>query len=218
MTDCPGGCNASWRAFDEARREASETQPWQGDPVWCHRCASSIRRCLPELDYLGALRAATADGHREQPEEGTRRTGGHAPSPSPAADDLDELTRMLREWEAAYCETMNINPPIRHGYLADVRSEIIAFLTERLDTVLASPIAADFGREILQAHRELSSKAKAGTGQHRKPVACPRCGLKLLTWAEGDEHVQCSGCGRFLSMDEYHAEVAAAERGLERAG
>ena len=213
MTDlCPGSCNAWWRALDEDQQAASGHQPRRGEPVWCPPCQARIRRCLTELDYLGALLAAVADGHRERPEEGTRRSSGHAPSPSPHADAIDELTRMLRDWETVYCEVMGINAPIRHGYLADVRSEIIAFLTERMDTVLASPVAVDVALEVLQWHREFITSTKAGTGRHRKPVPCPRCGLKLLTWREGDDHVQCGGCNRHMTMNEYHAEVETATR------
>lgn len=212
MTDCPGSCNAWWRNLTEDQQAASEHAPRPGEPVWCGSCAGRIRRCLTELDYLGALLAAVSDGHREAPEEGTRRNNGHAPSPSPHADAIDELTRMLREWETIYCETMGINPPIRHGYLADVRSEVIAFLTERLDTVLASPVAVDVALEVLQWHREFVTATKAGTGRHKKPVPCPWCGLKLLAWCEGDDYVACGnpGCRCRMTMDEYHAEAANA--------
>ena len=211
---CPGGCNAWWRGLTEDQRAASETRPWQGDPVWCHRCAAAIRASLARLDYLAAMHAFTADGYREPGQDAPRR-GVHAPSPSAAMDDAEELTGWLLDWEDAYRKERGLGASMRHGYLADVRSEVIAFLAERLDSVLAMPFAADFGTEVLQWHRELSSKTKAGTGQHRKPVPCPRCGLKLLTWREGDDHVQCGGCNRHMTMDEYQAEVAA---GLERAG
>lgn len=214
MTACPGVCNAAWRAADCPEDQA----PREGEPVWCAMDAARIRRLLAELDYLGALLAAVADGYREAPEEGTRRSNGHAPSPSPHADAIDELTRMLREWERIYCEVAGINTPIRHGYLADVRSEIIAFLTERLDTVLASPVAVDVALEILQWHREFVASTKAGTGRHRKPIPCPRCGLKLLTWEEGDDYVHCGGCNRYMTMDDYREELAAAAHRLEQAG
>jgi hypothetical protein len=187
--------------------------------VWCQPCASRIRRALGGLDYLGCLLAAIADGHHEQPLN-PQRVGAYAASPSSAADDLDELQRILIEWEAAYYDHRKWVHQPRHGYLASVPSEVISWLTGHLDGVLASPFAAEFGSEVLQWHRDLMSKAKAGTGVHKKPVNCPWCGLKTLTWREDDEYVACAnpGCRCRLSMDQYREEAAQAARRLERAG
>src|SRR5208282_6936640 len=75
---CPGTCNRHYREGRETFRQAladydpldanqsrpipPNLQPWPGDP-WCGRCKSRIRETLAELDDLGALLLATADGH-----------------------------------------------------------------------------------------------------------------------------------------------------------
>lgn len=210
MGACCGPCNSAWRATGHG-------DPFGGEPVWCPPCASQIRRALGELDYLGAMLAATADGHREQPIS-PARLSTRAMSPSAAADDLDELTSLLYESEDSYRAMRGWPSAPRHGYLAPVTTEIISWLLRHLPGILESSLAESFGREVRKLHRELAAKAKAGEGRHRKPAPCPRCGLKLLTLDEGADHVVCAGCNRHMPMAEYHEHVAATARSLERAG
>jgi hypothetical protein len=217
MTACPGICNAAWRATVTPQRPEGEGDPRPGEPVWCRPDQARIRRLLTELDDLAALLAYQADGHHEQA-HAPARGNGHAPSPSPAADDLDELERTLLAWEDAYRDTQGWPSPPRRGALAAVTTTTVAWLTAHLDGILASPFAEDFGGEVGQWHRELTGKTRAGTGRHRKPVPCPRCGLRLLTWEDGDDYVKCGGCNRHMSMGEYAEFTDAAARHLERAG
>jgi len=177
--------------------------------------AARIRRLLAELDDLAALLEYQIDGHHEQARVPARTAD--TPSPSAAADDLDELERMLLAWEDAYRDTHGWPSPPRRGTLATVTTTTVAWLTAHLDGVLASGFAEDFGTEVGQWHREFTSKTRAGTGWHRKPLPCPRCGLKLLTWEDGDDYLACGGCNRHMSMDEYQGELAAAARDLEHA-
>ncbi|HEX8866696.1 MAG TPA: hypothetical protein VF821_13655 [Lentzea sp.] len=210
MTNCPGSCNAAYRAAVQ-RGDTDPGDPIPGEPVWCRQDQARIRRQLAELDDLAALLNMQADGHREQGgERGSR--GVHQPSPSPIADELDELTRWLLDWEDAYRELPEHNwpSPPRRGMLASTRSTSIAWLGERLDGVLASPFAADFGREVSQWHRRLAVMVKAGTGRHIKPVPCPRCDHKALVWHEGDDHIRCEQCGRLLSLTDYDDLVRTA--------
>lgn len=72
-----------------------------GDPTFCGRCVAAIRRALVELDDLAALLESWSDGHRgasSGERTSTRRPGSG--SPSPIADTLDELYRMLAKCEA----------------------------------------------------------------------------------------------------------------------
>ena len=93
--------------------------------------------------------------------------------------------------------------------------------SRRLDEILVSPFAAEFGQEVMQWHREFTNKTKAGARTLRRPLRCPRpqCRLLTLTWTEGDTHVICSNpdCGAHIPLAEYEAEVqrlgAAMERG-----
>jgi hypothetical protein len=212
LTACPGPCNTAWRNADPRQRG----EPVSGEPVWCPPCAARIRHNLAELDDLAALLNATADGQREQP--GTPiRAASHAPSPSQAADTLDELTSILTGWENTYRDLRQWPSPPRRGYLASVTTATVAWLGAHLSGILEAPFAADFGLEIRQWHKQLADTTKAGTGVHRKPVPCPRCGLRLLVYADGTDYVHCAGCNRHMTLDEYHEELAAAARDLEHA-
>lgn len=225
MAACPGSCNSAYRSAREAYEEAlalydpmdsrqerpapPEIRPWEGGPVWCARCASRIRACLAELDDAGCLLAAQADGLRG--ESGEQRVSGsqdHA-SPSPAADDLDELLSMLTGWEDAYRDLQGWPSGARRGYLASAITTTIAWLTAHLDGILEGVLAEDFGAEILKWHRELCGKSKAGARRLRKPLRCPGCQLLSLTWTEGEEYVRCGNpdCSRLLRLAEYEAET-----------
>lgn len=126
--------------------------------------------------------------------------------PAEAADTLDELVRILRAWEDAYRELQGWPSPPRRGYLATVTTSTVVWLSVHLTGILETPFAADFGTEIRQWHRQLADQTKAGTGTHRMPVPCPRCGLKLLTYAEETGYVVCAGpgCNRHMTLDEAH--------------
>ncbi len=230
---CPGTCNRRWREAREQFKQAladydpldanqsrpipPPIQPWPGDP-WCGRCKSRIRETLAELDDLAALLMATADGHRAAP--GAERVSGSAepPSPSRAADDLEELTSVLAGWETAYRELIDAPALARRGHLASAVTTCIAWLNARLGDILTAPFAVDFGQEVMQWHRELTNKTKAGARTLRKPLRCPRCHLVLLTWTEGDTHVICGNpdCGKHIPLAEYEAETARLGEALAR--
>ena len=233
---CPGRCN---RAYREAREQWHKAladydpldagqsrpippsiQPWPGNP-WCGTCKSRIRETLAELDILASLLSATADGHRAGP--GGERVSGSADalSPSQAGDDLDELIAMLTGWAEAYRDHAGLDMPLaRRGRLAAPETELIAWLNRRLDEILVSPFAVEFGQEVMQWHREFTNKTKAGARTLRKPLRCPRpqCRLLTLTWTEGDTYVCCSNpdCGARIPLAEYEAETARLSEALER--
>lgn len=224
--NCPGPCNRRYREardlyrhaladYDpldsaQSRPDPPDVSPWLGEPVWCGPCASRVRLRLAELDDLIALRKATADGQR-QSDTAERVSGSSAgaASPSQAADDEDELAAMLLGWERAYRDLRRWPSPAPRGELASAETTCIAWLAHHLDGILRSPLAADFGLEILQWHREFTGSAKAGVRTLRKPMRCPSCQLLTLTWTEGEQQVNCSNpdCRRILSLAEYDAEV-----------
>jgi hypothetical protein len=233
---CIGSCNRAYREARETWQQAlaaydpldpntsrpipPSIQPWPGNP-WCGRCKSRIRETLAECDTLASLLAATADGHRAGP--GTERVSGSAVhlSPSQAGDDLDELITMLSGWEEAYRDHAGLEAPLaRRGRLAAPETEIIAWLMRRLDEILVTPFAVDFGQEVLQWHREFTNKTKAGARTLRKPLRCPRpqCRLLTLTWTEGDTYVICNNpdCGARIPLAEYEAETVRLGEALER--
>jgi hypothetical protein len=224
-TACPGTCNAKYRkAMEEyaaalqdydpldsaqSRPDPPSLRPWPSEPAWCARCSAEITAKLPELDDLAGLRNRTADGHRHA--DAAERVSGSAepPSASPAHDDIDELTGMLRTWETIYRDLNGWPAPPPRGDLADRLTTCISWLAFHLRGILASGIAADFGREVLQWHREDAAKAKAGVRTLRKPLRCPACGMLTLFWTEGERNVYCAdpNCARVLSLADYEAEV-----------
>jgi hypothetical protein len=207
---CPGSCNARLRRITAGNGQVpGDLAAVPGDPVFCARDAALIRRELAELDDLASIAAAAADGHRGAPER--QRVGGtpQAASPSPSADDLDELASMLRGWESA---ARGDDPSPRRGYLATEITTVTAWLTSHFDALITHPdLARDFAAEVREWHRRLAASSKAGTGRHQKGRPCPRCDRYSLVWAEGDDFVACGTpeCGRLMSLDEYEAWDAA---------
>jgi hypothetical protein len=215
VTACPGACNAAWRATGEG-------EPRPGNPVWCPADAARINAKLAQLDDLAAEYEYQVTGFHEQARSPHR--GGNAPSPSQAADDLDELDRMLTGWEDAYRDWHNIRHPERpwltrpyRGVLATLRHGTVCWLSTNLAGILASDLAADFGAEVSLWHREFTAKTRAGTGRRLGVVPCPQCGLRLLAWADGYDGLVCGNCGRHVTRDEYDHDVHATARRLEHA-
>jgi hypothetical protein len=224
--DCPGSCNARARREQAAFKAAlavwtqamadraegdpgpprpvpPDIRPWQGNP-WCPRCQGILRAQLAELDDLSCLYAAIPD--LRAPSEEARVSGTRGtPSPSPAADDLDELAGWLRDWQSAYLGT---DPLARRGYLATEITTSVRWLVGHFDPLIVHPdLAEDFGTELRQWHRSLTAKAKAGAGMKHMKKACPRCHCYSLWRADGERYVRCADqeCGRLLSLDEFEA-------------
>lgn len=232
---CPGPCNKRYREAedawkqaladydpldaDQSRPEAHSVTPWPGEPVWCTACAGTIGLKLAELDDLAARLAAEADGHRDS--TGLERVTASAEpaSPSPAADALDEMHGMLSTWETIYRGIRGWQSPPPRGDLASKETACIDWLRRHLKGILADPgIGEDFGREILQWHRESAGSAKAGVRTLRKPLRCPSCRFLTLFWTEGEQSVSCKNdnCGRILSLADYEAEVDRQSAALQR--
>ncbi|MCW2915508.1 MAG: hypothetical protein JWN52_3576 [Actinomycetia bacterium] len=209
-----------WEATDSGERGdrpvPSTIQPVMGDPVWCGKCAGALRRMLAELDDLAAIYAAEADGHRTKP--GSERVSGSAGrrSPSPVADDLDELYGDLHGWESAY---RGEDPQARRGYLATSITTVVAWLGAHFDGIITNTdIALNFGQEVRQWHKKLRGRTSAGAEKHTKKRPCPRCDQRTLTWKEGEDYVECESCGRLMTLDEYdHYDRLCAAANLSEA-
>ena len=229
---CVGACNNRYRraqaAFQKAlseydpldssqsRPEMAPIRPMDGHP-WCLECQAVIRVQLGQLDLLAALRHDTADGYPA--DAGAQRVSGsrEVSSPSPCHDDVDEVAKMLAGWESAYRDHLGWPSAPRHGDMAHQRTECAAWLAERLDAILSSPLAADFGLEVQQWHAELKAKTKAGVRTLRKPLRCPLCKLLMLAWTEGEQSVKCCNpeCNMApMPLEVYHATVDAVAAGI----
>lgn len=229
---CPGNCNSRWHkarraydtelaGYDPLNPETSRPEPpdenliraW-GNPVWCSDHAAAIGAALRDLDELAGIYGAAADGHRGKPV--TQRVGGTtvALSQSEAHDQLDELTSVITGWEHIYRELMDYDPAPPRGDLARVQTGCITWLARHLRDILASPVAEDFGREILEWKPEVASRAKAGQRTILLEARCPgrQCGQRMLTWQEGTDRVECANrdCGQILSKGAYD-ELAAVQ-------
>ncbi len=231
---CPGSCNSSYRratalyhaavaAYDQQLAALPEgdpvpeppappdVTPWEGDPVWCSRCQTVIRRSLAELDDLAAQLAAIPPGVR--PASDVRREAvkvtvsqGH-PSPSPSADVLDELQRWLTGWEGDYRQERGWPSPPPRGLLSTVITASCAWLGEHLSGpagLLAWPHAEDFGSQALRWHRELRARAHASSFARHVKKPCPACTRYTLWERVGEDYVSCvyQECGRRLTREE----------------
>jgi hypothetical protein len=229
---CPGNCNSRWHkarraydaelaGYDPLNPDTSRPEPpdeslireW-GNPVWCSDHASAIGEALAELNELSANLAAAADGQRGQPQ--TQRVGGTSVvlSQSEIHDQLDDLTSALTGWERAWRDLNGWRSAPRRGSLARVQTSCIDWLCWQLPDILASEIAADFGREVLEWKPALTSRAKAGQRTILLEARCPGhgCGQRLLVWKEGTDRVECQNrdCGTILSKQAYD-DLAAVQ-------
>jgi hypothetical protein len=233
---CPGRENRryreAWDAYrqaiqdydpldpDQSRPKPPDIRPRPGEPVWCPDCKTLIVQRLAELDDLAAMLDFVADGHHSA-EALERVTRSSEPaSPSQAADDLNELHTMLYGWEMAYRDIQRWPSPPRRGELASRETSCIAWLSHHLPGILASPVAKDFGTEVLQWHRSTAGQAKAGVRTLKMPLRCPGrgCGLLTLFWTEGGDRVECQSpaCGLILSREQYETEVGNVAGAIER--
>src|SRR6185312_7857785 len=196
---------------EQSRPQPPDVVPMEGQPTWCSRCTASIRAQLGELDEVAPLRDANADGYDSS--SGEQRVGGSrdAPSPSEEGDDRDEMLSMLLSWESAFRDLRGWPSPPRRGFLASARTSVVAWLGEHLDDILSSPLAEDFGAEVMQWHREFKAKAKAGTRRLPKPLRCPGCRLLTLFWDEAKpDDVACRNpdCRRIMAYGDYETLVS----------
>ncbi|GAA0975960.1 hypothetical protein Q7689_00625 [Nocardiopsis tropica] len=229
MSVCEGPCNRVWRqgreTFVAALTAWEETTPDErgdrpippdviptpGEPVWCRGCAGSIRRALADLDNLAPLVAATSDGYRTRADDSDRvRTSQTAPSPSPAADVLDELYGYLSRIEAQWREARGYGARPERSRGAPALTIVVSWLGAHLDNILADPGSVGFGQSVLRWQRHLQTLAKARPEGRRKPVPCPRCDRRTLVHEIDRDLVRCEAadCGRVMSTDEYDAIVA----------
>lgn len=225
---CSGPCNHRWRkaqaAFKKAQHdydpldpdtsppEFQGPRPMDGHP-WCLECTWLIRKQLAQLDLLTALRTMNGDGYPA--DAGAERVSGsrEPTSPSPAADDDDDVARMLAGWVEAYREYMKWPSAPRYGDLASMCTECTAWLGKHLDGILVSPMAFEFGDEVMRWHADLKNKTKAGVRTLKKPLRCLTaaggCGLLMLWYTDGDEYIRCRapGCTFMMRLGDYYATV-----------
>lgn len=236
---CPSGCNWRWReamdAFEKAVEKWAargckgdeprppETEPWPGEPVLCRKCASKARgalrelttayRALASMKYL--TRAASADEER-------RGRSDAAPSPSPGADQQDEICRTISMWED------DLRQHLRHSAAQDTGVQhadlaaSIDYLNYNWRAMSERPeCAGDFADEISRLFRVSVAMVKNKTVRRTLPVACPTCEMETLIQEEGIAgrpwYVECSerlgGCSRLFTENEYEFFIRLVKDG-----
>ena len=230
---CPGtSCNGrywkAWAEYDQAAAkydplDATTSRPerpavlWRGDgePGWGAEHTAQIHRDLVRLDRLANVLVFHADGYETGPR--TEKVGGSSEprSQSPAADKLDEMDRLLVQWEDGYRKLTGRESAPRLSDDADARTDRIAWLSGHLDGILSSPYAVEFGFDVLDWCKRLARDVKGEPPPGRRlPLRCPKpggCGLLTLT-RKGADRVECANpaCLRSMSWDKYMEEVEGA--------
>jgi hypothetical protein len=197
VTWCPGRCNAAFRAA-ERRYDSTGTdhdiQPWDGQPVWCPPCTTSIRAAVAEWPGLAARLV-------EEIDSGVSARLGEYVSGSknqPVHDHenasflLDEFAEWIGQWEATIRVERRLARRKAAGDPCTAIANACGFLLPHLDWQLRerddvydlppAQIATDFGAQLLGFHR----RAQIATGtQDAEPVRvvgvpCPMCDHKAL--------------------------------------
>jgi hypothetical protein len=196
---------AAWVDAPEDERGPEPVKPvepsprWMlGSPYWCLQDAASVRSALTDLDEQMALRLLAGDGHGSL-NLNERVSGSSEPtSPSPAHDQLDELVRWLRDWEASYRVSQGWPTAPHRGEAAPALTTCVAWLTAHLDGILAHPeYAVGFGEGVLSWHNEITAAAKTKPRRVTKQMRCPQCHLATLSQLEGEDRIECRNrdCG-----------------------
>jgi hypothetical protein len=229
---CVGPCNHRWRqaaeAYDKAMKKwlnrgrvgeeprPPEIQPWDGQPVWCNKCAAIVRRALRELpDAYSALESMKYRSRTSAPDEERRGRADAAPSPSPGADHQDEILRTTCMWED------DLRRHLRHDAATDEFGDLHATLVQAseylnrnfADMIRREECAKDFGDEVSKLYRNTVAMVKNKPGRKHLPCPCPSagCGVKALIQEEGlakrPWYVECveylGGCGRLYAEHDW---------------
>jgi len=237
MSDpCPGPCNRAHRTNLQARARAVQEwegarEAWQaagspdpapeppapvltkahlGDPLWCRRCTGAVRAALADLDTLAAITAANADGYRTRTgptDEPTTST--EPPSPSPAADLLDELYSDLSLIERTWRDLHDYGPPPARTRGASALTGTIARLGRHLDDLLTWTGSEEWGLTVLRWQRVLQHTTRTRPSRQRRTLPCPRCDRRTLIAEQDRGLVRCEtpACGHTMTAAEYDAHT-----------
>lgn len=228
---CPSRCNWRWREAMEAYENAvekwvtrgckgdepqpPETEPWPGEPVLCRKCAAITRSALRELPVayraLDSMKYLTRTASTD---DGRRGRSDTAPSPSPGADQQDEICRTISMWED------DLRQHLRHSAAQDtgVQHADLAASVDYLNynwraMSERTECAGDFADEISGLFRISVAMVKNKPARKHLPSPCPTigCRKKALIQEEGlaggPWYIECSerlgGCGRLYSENDF---------------
>ena len=186
----------------------------------CGPCFGTIRRDLATIAWahawLGAELVALPASFR--PGSLHAAAASRPPLSLGQHDMRVQIEAVLTSWARLTGEEMlPAQPRPRSG---EVRI-VAAWLGERdrLSWISDQPWADEFARELRELRQQAYAVAPWDRAREDRPLPCPSCGMLTLTVYGGDEGVTCRNrvCGRYLTLVEYHVEVAAWwQRATER--
>lgn len=226
---CPSRCNRKWREAVEAYETAvqkwvgagckgdepqpPEIEPWPGEPVLCRKCAAIARGALRELpqayDALASVKFLTRSASADEERRGRSDV---PPSPSPGADQQDEICHTITAWED------DLRQHLRHAAAADTgeqRADLAAsvdYVNTNWRAMIERPeCAGEFADEITRLHRVAVAMVKNKPIRKHLPAPCPSCDMLTMVQEEGFAgrpwYVECAehlgGCGRLYQEAEY---------------
>lgn len=234
---CDPDCLPDRRVVDH------DTPMHPGRPVWCddipafdlagnmldHMAHYGCQgRVLSDLAEIPGLATWLTPGRLPSPSDGDvdpAISGGgaeaiaHAPSPSPAWDEIDRLTRWLCRLEDQLRDRLGDAPKSTPTRLM---SDAVGYLGRNGAALLAMDDAAGVGEDIMRARTSLVRMAGQDRLVHRLPGTCLRCDRKTLRRNDGDEIVKCRACGACWDWGAYeflaHAYAADIAAHSEQAG
>ncbi|WP_424533667.1 hypothetical protein ACOZ38_25360 [Sphaerisporangium viridialbum] len=176
-----------------------------GEPLVCGRCRSSVRAALLEVEVFGAELAREADGFR--PPSKWSRVSGTRPkgSPSPVGELLEELTGGLVNFEDRARARLLAPQRMVGARSAVARSRAVAWLVERLDSVLAREDLVDLV-EFALLWRTRLERVVGDEPPGWSPARC-RCGERSLRWDARSGFYVCSACQAHVSESEASGRV-----------
>lgn len=222
---CPGQCNKAWRranplAMSELRLAyitRDERIPYRADVdvvngavaslvavasgKWCSDCDEEIRAAVGRLDYvMNDVARLALDGGQLMPAplSEIHAMAVDVPSPSPAFDLLDLLTR----WPEKWLRKLSVEVGGIDG-LAEAGASYQSMLGHWAQLMEAS-FAVAFGRDALATLKR--SEMAAGIDdavEHLVDSYCPRCDRSMLIRRNGSEQVECEYCHHKLTRADY---------------
>lgn len=198
-------------------------------PQVCDGCRTRLDRDLAEIAELHALLPDALEPGRQ----GTQRVSGTREAPVPLRLDVLDLSLPLRGAEAVtdpYGDQTGHLPVVAKldQWVLDWRDtrdrgerlpvptvyQLTRWLANRLSWACDEhPAVDEFAREIVETLAALRGVHGLTRLRHRLPAPCPSCELLTVYRDDGADWIECGGCGRLWSEDEWArlVTVLAAE-------
>lgn len=214
MAPCPGPCNNAWRTAEAAGTE-QDVRPVWGQPIHCNRCALRAQAQLAEFPELVAAISLEALNGTAPRSTGTIGRTAVPSWPGQAARILTDhiIDGLLGLEDAIRAGRQLPTRGVRGREGADLTTAV-TFLRAHLPWALdryPGETDAETGATMDPADliRRWHNAAQRFTGRHPRlehhPVPCPRCQLRSLYRADGEDYIECRNinCQTLLTPGEY---------------